>query len=568
MSILRGFLSAAILVLGVSVLPAEERFLDIGAYSPLGDWVYGGEEPPPPGVYVGVGRDMDDWGYVRIDFCGEVYNGDRVYISAPTTVALLDYNGGWIVVGPGQTVDWPAEALPLGFYIEGYCPSSGPCDGVISVFYSSSVPPYVDPVELYVTVVEVINVEWPPADDEEHYGDPNLTPDNPESHGGGWRLIPDAGVKGGPSHQVINCRAVLNLDVPGPNCIPVHFKALDVDDPTQDSINLDPNPADPEDRPCQYYGYDNRKGQFEPGLGLWPDIDNKEIGYGAKKTVCTFWLYDDSMCPGNNFKIFATTDRKWRADAEVNPTVQNGLNSVNSIRNPENGTPPNYWSSPLLSIWRRLHVEKDSMGAPPPGFDGWDDDDDLLRDVDLPDPDTSALADAFYAAYIEVVFDGVNDQSDTTWHYNFNDDGPAERTYLRNNRQTEGNAYFWVAYVATTYEGHLPLADNDPDEEVACLAWSWEDYPNVAAVYEEIIRDVAAQWGWSEGLKDLVRALVSLHEVGHQFALDDTEELYNCMWAHNSDSQEAIIPEVAGHWFRLEDINTIRHHWNLPFSYP
>lgn len=565
MSILRGFFCAAILVLGVSVLPAEERFLDIGAYSPLGDWVYGAPVPPPPGVYVGVGRDLADWGFVRIDFCGQIYQGDRVYITAPTTAALLDCGGGWIVVEPGQTVDWPAEALSLEFYIEGYSPSSGPCDGVISVYYASS--SHVDPVELYVTVVEVKKVEWPPVDDE-LYGDPHLTPDNPGSHGGGWRLFPDADTLYGDSHQIAHCRVTLSLAVPDPNCIPVHYKALDVDDPTQDYINYNGNPADPEDRSCQFFGDDNRRGTYGTGLGISPDFGDLEIGYGEIDSVCTFSIPDDCMCPGNNFKIFATTDRKWRVDAEVNPIVQNGLNAVNSVRNPEGGTPPDHWSSPLLSLWRRLHVEKDSMGAPPPGFDEWDDDDDLLRDVDLPDPDTSALAAAFYAAYIEVVFDGVNDQSDTTWHYNFHSEGDAaEAAYLRGNRQTQGSQYYWVCYVASTYESFLPQMDNDPNEELAWCGSSYKAYPNVSAVCEEIIRDVAAQWGWTEDMKNLARRVVTLHEIGHHFDLDNSEELYNCMWGPHDDGEEAIIAEVATFSFRLVDIRIIRGHWNLPYDH-
>ena len=438
---------------------------------------------------------------------------------------------------------------------------------MIHVEYHSSA--WVDPVELYVTVVEVKKVEWPPVDDE-LYGDPHLTPDNPGSHGGGWRLFPDADEIGGPTHQVVHSRAELSFPVPEPNVIPVHFKALDVDDPTQDYINYNGNPADPEDRSCQFFGDDNRRGTYGTGLGISPDFGDLEIGYGEIDSVCTFSIPDDSLCPGNNFKIFATTDRKWRGDAEVNPIVQNGLNAVNSVQYHEGGAPPPYWSSPLLSLWRRLHVEKDSMGAPPPGFDGWDDDDDLLRDVDLPDPDTSALAGAFYAAYIEVVFDGVNDQSDTTWHYNFRGEGFfAEANYLRNNRQTLTDPWYWAVYVATLYECPEINGDNDPNEETAYLGVEYNYLEltgelAVAGVYEEIIRDVAAQWGWTEWMKNLVRALVCLHEVGHQFGLDNTEEMYNCMWAHNSDSQEAIIPEVAALWFRLQDIDTIRHRWDFP----
>lgn len=70
------------------------------------------------------------------------------------------------------------------------------------------------------------------------------------------------------------------------------------------------------------------------------------------------------MQPGNNWKVFATCSEQELNDVEVNPTLQNGLNTENSFRRISDQSVPRIeQQSPLLSLWRHMYVELDSMGA-------------------------------------------------------------------------------------------------------------------------------------------------------------------------------------------------------------
>ncbi len=72
-----------------------------------------------------------------------------------------------------------------------------------------------------------------------------------------------------------------------------------------------------------------------------------------------------TMYPGNNWKVLATTDSDWDENVEVDPALENGRDECNSFRHklrPQD-KPPADWSSPLLSLWRMLWLELDSMAG-------------------------------------------------------------------------------------------------------------------------------------------------------------------------------------------------------------
>jgi len=638
MSIFRAFLGAVILVLFASGLGSEEpRCLYVSGASPRGEWL-APNQALNPGVYVGLSRDMSDFGHLEVGFYGTRYLGDKVRISTSAAggeVALTDINGGWMIVQPGTTVEWLADALPLTFGIQGWYRSSAPRDVVIHVEYVSSGP--VDPVDLRVTVVQVSEVNWVGVVAGD--GKTNLSPDNPESHGGGWRLFPDANEFDGDSHDQVDCQATVSFPVPSPNVIPVYLQAFDVDDPTQDYFNYtySSNPADSDDTSTQWFGGDNRGGT--PGIS--PDgIVTRTVGGGQDTVVCRYSIPDYAMCPGNNFKILVTTDKVSQDGAIVNYQVQNGLDSVNSFGEMGNpgGPPRDCSSSPLLSLWRKLHVELDSMGPPfdtgtstnltdttlsdctqnwdvdqfasyaeawtlrpntnqnmdfavedhgdnsifvgssggllavaqqgdpyKVSFVGWGDDD-LLTTDDLPQPDTSALEYAFRQAYIQVFFDTGNDDSHMPWHANFRGAGitlgrdEVEEEFLRRHRNTNTSDFYWAAHVATLYECLDEQRDNDPDEEIACQGRSYLEKPKVAAVYEEVMRDVGAQWSFGTGP---IKPLVVLHEIGHMFGLQHSIYYTDCMWVPGDDVEESEMPYVA--WvFKVEDIHLIRSFVSSP----
>jgi hypothetical protein len=419
------------------------------------------------------------------------------------------------------------------------------------------------------------------------------------------------------------------------------LQAFDVDDPTQNASWQEPyNCADSNDTFNEYYGNDNRGGT--PGIS--PDgIVTRPVENGEDTVVCRYSIPDYAMCPGNNFKILVTTDKMSQDVALVNYEVENGRDNVwNSFGQIWciNSPPPNCSTSPLLSIWRKLHVERDSMGAPYEtgtstfladfvlcdSTKSWDynqfasyeeswplnpntnqtmpwlvtgtngelhyifvfqftgmlgiastgdpyelrcfywDDDDLLREVDLPQPDTGCVESALWVAYIEVVYDTGNDEDELPWHMNFfprAPDEPNQATYLHRHRQTVGDLWYWAAYVATLYEFENPFADNDPDEENAIMGGRFLGIPQVAAVFEEAIRDVGAMYGWSGNEWADVKRLLVLHEIGHFWGLMDNTDGDNCMSVPDQEWGEIQWPHIPP-VFKQADIDTIRSYAGGP----
>jgi hypothetical protein len=189
-------------------------------------------------------------------------------------------------------------------------------------------------------------------------------------------------------------------------------------------------------------------------------------------------------------------------------------------------------------------------------FRGWRSDDDLLREEDLPQPGATNVGEAFAQAYIEVLEDTGHDDFHTPWHDRFLTDGTYEYEidYLRRFRQTEDDDFYWVAHVATLYATFLEDYDNDPDEELGCCGASHGPQPKVACVYEEVVRDVGEQWGFGRAA---IKPLTTLHEIGHQFRLEDNHDNSNCMWAPESDNEESYMPLVPC-VFSLADIDRLR----------
>ena len=184
---------------------------------------------------------------------------------------------------------------------------------------------------------------------------------NPQSHRGGQRIFPD---KQSPTDNIdrkkIKVTAKLSSQTPN---VPIFFRSFDLDDPSTDDPIIDPNGTD---------GYDNKGqvGRTKYGLLLIP-VGASNCTVVSKGFYCTsdsngFVTVDflTTMQPGDNFAVAASSTSQAYLDAiTVNGTDLKDSSGANIPF--INLSTPNVKAArtDMLTVWRRVHIELDSMGA-------------------------------------------------------------------------------------------------------------------------------------------------------------------------------------------------------------
>jgi hypothetical protein len=206
----------------------------------------------------------------------------------------------------------------------------------------------------------IASVEWREADPEA--GFTNLTNDNPASHGGGFRLFAEQNVPGGPIHSNVIARANFVNPIPAGQTNAVYFRLFDVDDPTQNFTNNAANVADPLDTATAFAGDDNRLSAGDTGLGASPAgiISTNVVGPAS---FVDFRYHITDRQPGNNWKVVASCSSNYLADVILD-TSSTGR-GTNFLCQATSSTVSTNMISPLLSVWRTLHIEVDSMEQEP-----------------------------------------------------------------------------------------------------------------------------------------------------------------------------------------------------------
>lgn len=181
---------------------------------------------------------------------------------------------------------------------------------------------------------------------------------NPTYLGGGRRIFAD---RLGPDDQtnmrILRVKATLALPYSGSQPYQnarVDFRNFDVDDPSSDPI-IDPDGA---------AGNDNRylRGTPEQAgtLSRCNAISPNSCFKPTDSTGATDVDFTVTTSPGDNFVISASTDQNYSPGINVNGT---GLQD--SSGNPITEDPTYITRakrSPLLTVWRKVHLEVDSMG--------------------------------------------------------------------------------------------------------------------------------------------------------------------------------------------------------------
>lgn len=152
---------------------------------------------------------------------------------------------------------------------------------------------------------------------------------------GGLRIFPDKTSAG----DTVDRRQVLvtaTLSSPQPN-VTVYFKAFDMDDPSSDVGPVDSNGV---------VGRDNRGLQNLDGV-----VSVQTDANGVARVILTV-----TMQPGDNYRIAAACMPDY-----LNSLLVMGTDLVNAAGSTLPTDDAN--TTPLLTVWRRVHIEVDSMGA-------------------------------------------------------------------------------------------------------------------------------------------------------------------------------------------------------------
>jgi hypothetical protein len=190
---------------------------------------------------------------------------------------------------------------------------------------SSALGCVLNPYDLRVTAID--SVQLIPL---------NSSLDNNPNPGGGKRIYPDRQTATDDTdRRGVTIRAIIGEPIAG---VPVYFASFDVDDPSNDSRPVDPNGP---------VGDDNRS---QAGKGEISEAVVLTDASGIAETTLRVGLQ-----PGDNYRVAASC----KADYLSSVTVQ-GLDLVDSAGQMLPSERAD--ASEMLTVWRKLHVEVDSMG--------------------------------------------------------------------------------------------------------------------------------------------------------------------------------------------------------------
>jgi len=220
----------------------------------------------------------------------------------------------------------PHPCSPTGntiYYVEGYHASSEPCDITLVLTHLTTGFQH----RINLTVTDLV-VEWVTFMDNDDITDHPATPPN-----GGKRIFPDKKTYNDSDperRKIAQVRATISPPVDNRH---VYLKKFDVDDESSDTAPIDGNGS---------VGGDNRAGS-----GSLSSTSPVTDGNGQATVEFTV-----TMSPGDNFRVAASLDSSKLQD----PYLTQGM--------ADSGVPPDGVAfSPMLTVWRKLHLELDSMAA-------------------------------------------------------------------------------------------------------------------------------------------------------------------------------------------------------------
>jgi hypothetical protein len=181
-------------------------------------------------------------------------------------------------------------------------------------------------------VVKVDSVEWEVID--------SPLDDNPPSAGGGQRIFPE---KTTPTDDKDRTTVMVKVTLSAEHSKPVYLKFFDVDDPSSDNLIIDKDGPGGIDNWGTTTNISNVSGFSTADLTTGPDGIVRQIFHVSKQ-------------PGDNFRATGTCLMPDRDAFTVSGT---GVKDASGQPLPTNVAK----ITPLLTVWRRLHIELDTMEA-------------------------------------------------------------------------------------------------------------------------------------------------------------------------------------------------------------
>jgi len=390
-----------------------------------------------------------------------------------------------------------------------------------------------------IFISEITDVEWKGVDAND--GENNL--EEYPVGSGEYRIFPERnhpeGAEDPPgtaidgSHDKVEVKVTVAPPVPANCSFPVYLKVFDPDHLPDEQDAGEANTAadgDPNDHTAGTHTGDDNLGST--GSGMSPAAGQITIGAGQDNGVLELTI--DEPQPGNNFIVVANgrqsvpTNYRFKADGK---TLERPANPWEDV--------PAAVQTPMLTVWRTLWMERDSMEAPisgiPPNGEGpftgpGVDEDDVEFDPHSP---AITVATTNYQDALVRVLELPPATYDVTDDVDFVHNLPIELTWTKGNpkRDVSSKCDFWVIHLVGGYEGHrkeegVPASENsmdaDPNTENGLVGYDvgkTADEP--CFVFLETIRDLAVNVGATAdpGMSAEVtyENRVALHESLHQF---------------------------------------------------
>ncbi|MEW6737555.1 MAG: hypothetical protein AB1489_40105, partial [Acidobacteriota bacterium] len=176
---------------------------------------------------------------------------------------------------------------------------------------------------------------------------------NPTANGGGKRIFPDADSVADQANRDV----WITVKTSNPNT-PIFLKSFDVDDSSNLFTTDDTVPGNDNLGPIVR----GIIGDTVPGEGQLAQTTVTTTDDGTGKGIAQV-KFTVTMQPGDNFRVVASTDQALFNNLSIQG--QQIMDSRTGTPQPVPTSNSDVVSSPLLTVWRYVHLEVDSMPAPP-----------------------------------------------------------------------------------------------------------------------------------------------------------------------------------------------------------